>query len=364
MAKRKLSSVEWGEAYQAERPTHLSFTRALEALLRQLLDQAAIPYAQIESRTKDIPNFVSKLRRKHEKYDNPLSEVTDLVGLRIVLFYLDDVERVSELIEQQFAIDAKHSADKSAALDPDRFGYLSVHHVVRLTSSRNDLLEWKHFDGLCAEIQVRTVLQHAWAAISRKLAYASVHEAPRDLQRNLNRLSALLELADDEFLEIRTAREEIEVSYDREVERGNLDLEVDESSLDIYLRETGVRDRIRQLAQEAGSPNTETLVEGITEDELNEITRDLFKRLLQTIEHAGLKRIADVDVLLDGLWESFPDFVRVVNERCAEGPLPDAPDNWLSLIILWSIRAPSETFADVGYVGGVADVVLSMHEPA
>jgi putative GTP pyrophosphokinase len=363
MGQEERSSEQWGEVYAERRPAHVSFTGALDVLLRQLLDQASIPYAQVESRTKETANFVGKLKRKNEKYADPLTEVTDLSGLRIILFYLDDVERVGELITQQFEVDAEHSGDKSVALDPDRFGYLSVHHVIRLDSSRKELLEWKRFDGYCAEIQVRTVLQHAWAAISRKLAYASVREAPRDLQRNLNRLSALLELADDEFVDIRAAREEIEAEYDRELERGNLDLGVDESSLAIYLRETGIGEEIERFAREADSPSAADAVAELEKDEYERLRRDLFRRLLNAVERAGLERISDLDRLLKGHWESIPRFIQTVNERFAEDgePLVDDSDNWLTLVVLWAMQAPAEVFDELDYMDELAEAVVSTY---
>jgi putative GTP pyrophosphokinase len=354
---------DWGAFYEAERPLYEAFTVGLEGLLRQLLERASIPYVQIEGRTKGVPNFVAKLRRKNEKYKDPLAEVTDLAGLRIVLFYLDDVSRVGDLIEKQFAVDQSHSEDKSAALDPTRFGYLSVHHVIQLSDSREALPEWERFAGLYAEVQVRTVLQHAWGAISRKLAYASVHEAPRKLQRNLNRLSALLELADDEFVDIRLARETIEAEYDREVERGNLDLEIDESSLESYLRETGARDRIKDLAEKAGAPKEYDVPE--QEDDYDDLRQEISSRLLEVMEISGLGRIADLDKLLSGAWSWVPRFMQDVNDRYSDSDgkptLARNPDNWLTLLVLWATRASKDTIMGLGYVDRLAEAITSTY---
>ena len=52
-----------------------------------------------------------------------VTEVTDLVGLRIITYYREDVTRVGEILKKEFQIDATNSVDKAAALDPDRFGY-------------------------------------------------------------------------------------------------------------------------------------------------------------------------------------------------------------------------------------------------
>lgn len=360
---------EWGERYGATRPLYVEYTGAVEQLLRQLLNDASISYSQIEGRAKDIPNFVTKLRRKDSKYEDPLREVTDLAGVRVILYYLDDVERVGRLIEEQFAVDAKNSVDKSAALDPDRFGYLSVHHVVRLSASRLSLPEWKRYGDLCVEVQVRTVLQHAWAAISRQLTYASVREAPRDLQRNLNRLSALLELADDEFRDIRSVREAIEEQYDVEVERGNLDLDVDESSLGVYLRESGFGDRISALAREAGSPTVATkgAAYGEDEEEIESERAREYRDLLAVLERTGYERIADLDEMLKRVWKFIPGFMREFNQRYVDErdglPFDDDPYGWLSLIALWLEGASAETFGELHYVPEIAEIVTAIATP-
>jgi ppGpp synthetase/RelA/SpoT-type nucleotidyltranferase len=360
---------EWGEEYQRERPTFDAYTAALKVLLPQLLDKAGIAYVQVEGRTKEVANFVSKLRRKQEKYTDPLKEVTDLAGLRVVLYYIDDVERVGQIVQEQFTVDMSHSVDKGALMDPDRFGYLSVHHIVQPSSTRRSLPEWAAFSDLYAEIQVRTVLQHSWGAISRKLAYASVREAPRDLQRSLNRLSALLELADEEFLDIRQAREGIEQQYDREVERGNLDLAVDESSLEIYLRESGVNARIAQMAEDAGSPSEEVKEEfyGENEDLIEEQRQQEGRALLKVLDDLGITRISELDARLQGLWDAIPGFMKAVNSGYTDlddRPISTLPRNWLTLILLWAAEAPTEKFSDLNYVDRLIELVMSLSPPA
>jgi len=346
---------QWGLEYQAKRDTYVAFTESLHGLLRQLLERESIPYAQIERRAKSVPNFVGKLKRKNEKYVYPLSEVTDLVGLRVVLFYRDDVERVGDVIRQQFEIDPTHSGDKSAILDPDRFGYLSVHHIVQLSESRCKLPEWAEYGGIYAEIQVRTVLQNAWGAISRKLAYANVREAPSDLQRSLNRLSALFELADDEFLAIRKAREEIEAEAEQEIERGKF-----RSGIVRYLEGSDVLNRVERLAREAGSPAEASKTLQIDE----EVRRRFLQILLAATERAGLRSAEEFETAVEQLWGSLPWLMRELNARYLDPdgkPMSTEPHNWLTLALLWSIRAMPEAFSKLGYVDQLVEVVTSTY---
>ena len=120
----------------------------------------------------------------------------------------------------------------------DRFGYLSIHYVVRLKEERAKLTEWQAFAPLRAEIQIRTVLQHAWAAIDHRFRYKTTTEIPTHLRRKLFRLSALLELADEEFLNLKRLKEQAARDYANQVEAGELDMELNLTSLAAYFSQT------------------------------------------------------------------------------------------------------------------------------
>jgi putative GTP pyrophosphokinase len=80
---------------------------------------------------------------------------------------------VAELIEREFVIDRDNTVDKRKQLDPDRFGYLSLHHIVQLGPTRSQLVEYSSFGGIKAEIQTRSILQHSWAEVEHDLGYKS-----------------------------------------------------------------------------------------------------------------------------------------------------------------------------------------------
>jgi hypothetical protein len=132
-----------------------------------------------------------------------LDEVTDLSGVRITTYFEDDVDRVVGILVDEFLIDSVNSVDKRVLLDPDRFGYLSTHHVAQLNPGRCAYPEYRRFAGLQFEIQTRSILQHAWAEIEHDLGYKSMLEVPRPIRPRFSRLSGLLELADSEFIAIR-----------------------------------------------------------------------------------------------------------------------------------------------------------------
>lgn len=107
---------------------------------------------------------------------------------------------LESIINEEFIINEK--VDKMAEKEPDQFGYGAIHYIVtlgeRFSGTRYD--ELKKF--LC-EIQVRTVLQDAWANIEHHLVYKQESAVPKDLQRKLNGLSGLFETADNQFQQIR-----------------------------------------------------------------------------------------------------------------------------------------------------------------
>lgn len=102
-------------------------------------------------------------------------------------------------------MDAAQSTDRRKSLDPDRFGYLSVHYVVRLSHERGALSEYRKYADIPVEVQVRSVLQHAWAEIEHDLGYKTKEGIPSEFRRRFSRLAGLLELADSEFVAIRDA---------------------------------------------------------------------------------------------------------------------------------------------------------------
>jgi len=237
-------------AFEARRPTQARFTGKLEALIRDLMGANNISLHLAESRTKDVQSFRDKASRPTKAYDNPLDEITDLSGVRIIAYYQDEVDEIGGIIEAEFAVDARNSVIHKP--EGAEFGYLSRHYVVQLSPKRAILSEWSEFAGLKAEIQVRTVLQHAWAAISHKLQYKREDDIPVPLRRKLFRLSALFELADDEFISLRSSSGEIARSIKNQLGAGDPDLLIDSVSLGELLIFSKAIAEIERTAKKAG----------------------------------------------------------------------------------------------------------------
>lgn len=234
------------DQYKKIRPYYEEFCIRLKVLLKDLLSKASIKYHVVEERTKSLESFSEKLQRDGKTYKDPLQEMTDLAGLRVIVYYEDDVDRVCRLLETEFKIDSR-SSDKKTLLEPDRFGYLSIHKIISLSDARAKLPEWSDFSGFLAEIQVRTVLQHAWAAISHALQYKNRKDIPYQFRRKLLRLSGLLELADEEFLDLRRKQEIVRKEISARIEKRDLNLPINVISLREFMATSATAKEILRL---------------------------------------------------------------------------------------------------------------------
>ena len=236
------------QEYEIIRPVYERFTKKLKNLIEELITGESIEYHLIEARTKSIEGFQEKISRPGKHYDNPQKEVTDLSGLRIAVYYLEDVKRVAELLEREFVIDRPNSFDKGALLEPNEFGYRSIHYVVSLSKARSELKEWNEFKNIKAEIQIRTVLQHAWAAINHALRYKKETDVPSQLRRRLFRLSGLLELADEEFSAVKENQCSLQKEFRKKLKEKDPSLEINVIVLWEYIE---MSTQVRNLVETA-----------------------------------------------------------------------------------------------------------------
>ncbi len=134
--------------------------------------------------------------------------MTDLIGLRIIMYYDADVTFAAGLIDRELIVDPALSVDWRMPAERDRFGYASNHLICTLDARRAELPEWRLFADIRVEIQLRTVLQHAWAVVSHQLGYKSVPGLAPEGERRLASAAALLEMADREFEAIRAGEDQ------------------------------------------------------------------------------------------------------------------------------------------------------------
>ncbi|HDV0902525.1 GTP pyrophosphokinase [Vibrio antiquarius] len=172
--------------------------------LKSFLDDRNISYVDIYSRVKSFDSFYEKIGRK--SYKNPFDEIEDICGVRVVCYYHSDVTKINDIIASEFNV--LESQNKSELLGLNEFAYRSQHFIVSLNDNWLSAPNYRKLDGLKAEIQVRTILMHAWAEIEHKLNYKSDAQVPEQFQRKLFRISAKLEEADEQFVELKAGIDE------------------------------------------------------------------------------------------------------------------------------------------------------------
>lgn len=188
--------------FENKRSVYVTFADHTKSLLETILQSKHIRPHSVTARVKTAASLKEKISRPQKNY-KALEDITDLVGLRIITYFHDQVDQVAKIIEQEFNIDIEHSVDKRSTVSPDSFGYASVHKICALSPERLKLPEYARFKGMVCEIQIRSILQHTWAEIEHDLGYKNALSIPHRLKRSFSKLAALLELADDEFLRLR-----------------------------------------------------------------------------------------------------------------------------------------------------------------
>lgn len=199
------------QQYREQVPALEQLSKIVYDQLRQVLHEQSVELSAIEYRVKTEHSLAGKLERKGDKYAS-LEDITDLVGLRIITFYTDDVDKVAAIVQQLYDVDWTNSIDKRKAHELTSFGYNSLHYICRLKGGSAPF-----------EIQMRTALQHVWSAIEHDIGYKGAVKLPPEYRRQFSRLAGMLELADDEFSRLRTTMTDYRRQVQTLVKSGQLD---------------------------------------------------------------------------------------------------------------------------------------------
>ena len=172
------------------------------ALMTQLLDEAGINYLSVSGRAKSVASFAGKAARQadgRQMYSDPLREITDQVGVRVITYVHSDVDAVAELLASQVHVhDDRDLGEETAS--QGRFGCSSRPLLVSVDPERPLAAEQPELVGQQVQVQIRTVLQHAWAEFEHDIRYkGSVpEEHAGEFDRRFTLAAGLLELADRE----------------------------------------------------------------------------------------------------------------------------------------------------------------------
>lgn len=229
------------EEYSRRRQEYVEFADLVAGLLTGALRADGLAVHRVEQRAKSIESFGSKAARLAEdkldapKYPTPMSDVTDIAACRVITFFVQDISRVRSIVEREF--DVLEGVDRSSFKRPGgRLGYESFHFVVKLNRARRSLAEYKPYASLVIEIQVRTILQHAWAEVEHDIRYKRLEDLPEEVSRRFMALAGMIEVADREFQAIADYNEQLEAAAAISIDTGKYaEAELTTNALKRYL---------------------------------------------------------------------------------------------------------------------------------
>jgi putative GTP pyrophosphokinase len=237
-------------------------------ILQKRLAAKSVRYAAVTKRAKSLHSFAEKIARK--SYKNPFDDVTDLAGVRVVFLYKQDRSVIEKVIQTEFEVLEK--IDKTETRDADSFGYGALHYLVHI-GKKSSGARYEDLKELVCEIQVRTVLQDAWAIFDQHLRYKQEADVPKVLRRKINSLAGLFETADDNFDQLSRDRQ----AYLKRVKSNISTHSKRTQPLDLDSFSEFLHNRFRSLP--SGPP-------------------DFTSRSLQNLRKYGYKTFADLDDLL------------------------------------------------------------------
>ena len=247
--------------------------------IKKALASNEVEVTAVEGRIKQRDSLIGKLVRKGHKYHS-LDDITDLVGFRIITLFSDDVDRVASYVEQMFDVDWNESIDKRKMHQMDSFGYNSLHYICRIPKTLYVDEQHPELNDIRFEIQMRSTLQHAWAAMEHDIGYKSDIETPPEYMRMFGRLAGLLEMADEEFSRIRISVAAYRRKMEALIQAGELsEVQLDGDTFSTYIAQKPFSKLLKRIA-------------AINQGEIQEMSFDPFFPLLK---EAGMKTLQDVE---------------------------------------------------------------------
>ena len=231
--KTKPSIQQLQTDYDQLKPQASKFMSALyEQFEHVLLTNNITLGVPIECRIKKWDSIYDNIERNKLSLSNVI-DLDDLVGIRLILLFKRDLNKIHELISNTFNV--TRYEDTSTRLTETQFGYQSVHYIITLPNNWLGIPSFRDFGKFKAEIQVRTLAQHIWAAASHKLQYKQESSVPPPIMRSIYRVSAILETVDLEFERVLSERESYIAEVDTSREDTKLNADVLQRLLDELL---------------------------------------------------------------------------------------------------------------------------------
>src|SRR5258708_2627146 len=236
--------------FDAKKETLEAFCVRTKSLIEDCMTDANLRFQSIQARVKKPQKLRAKYHNPHKRYQR-LDDITDQAALRIIVYYEDEIDRAAELIRKEFNVLPELSIDKREA-PPDQFGYYALNVVCTHGDNRKSDVQFKKYAELLFEIQITSVLRHAWSEIEHEW-YDLQDGYPAEIKRKFYRVAALLEIAEAEFLSLRNQKNNYKRSIDIRVQADVRNIPIDPVSLSTFVTvESVVRELDDRLASIIG----------------------------------------------------------------------------------------------------------------
>ena len=198
METQKIDGLE--RFYVENYSLYREFSDRMQNLVQNLIERDDIEIYKIEARMKTPEEFLKGSSGRITP--SAFASISDFVVVRVLLRFPEDVGKVEQIISEEFTIDTSRSTPASTLDDPFRFGYPAAYYTLSLSGKRYALREWRKYEGLLFQLDIRTMLQEVWAAVLPKVNVNVDSGTKKRMERKLVRIAALLEEADEGFLSL------------------------------------------------------------------------------------------------------------------------------------------------------------------
>lgn len=204
-----MNEQEFLQLWNDEKPIYEAWGRFIvdkicEGLSSSNKDLNSFVKVPAKHRLKADNSIIDKAFYRGKQYDNPYSSIEDKVGIRFVVLLVQDIQVISDIIEQvpDWDFDACKHFELDKEKDPLLFTYQSVHYILR---PRNEIIINDEITipvNTPCEVQIRTLLQHAHAELTHDAIYKAKTVVKPKVHRTVAKSMALIETTDEFFSQV------------------------------------------------------------------------------------------------------------------------------------------------------------------
>ena len=151
---------------------------------------------RVEGRVKTISSILDKCQKKGISIDDITTKIEDIAGIRIICQFVEDIERVAELLHNR--TDIKVKQEKDYVKEPKDSGYRSYHMIVWYTVETMDGPK-----EIMVEIQIRTMAMNFWATVEHSLQYKYKMHIPKEIEERLLKSAEAIVVLDKDMSQVR-----------------------------------------------------------------------------------------------------------------------------------------------------------------